>query len=42
MALVKGAHDWIMAFMYSAKTSPSVEGQENESKCRLPEIIIYQ
>ena len=25
MDLVKGAHDWIMEFVYSAKTSPSLE-----------------
>ena len=31
MALVKGAHGWIMAFMYSAKISLSLEGLENES-----------
>ena len=36
MALVKGAHDWIMEFMYSAKTSPSFEGQENESSAVIP------
>ena len=39
MTLVKGVHDWIMAFMYSEKTSPSVEGHENESSSVIPTNI---
>ena len=31
MDLVKGAHDWIVEFVYSARTSPSLEGQGSES-----------
>ena len=31
MDLVKGAHNWIMDFVYCTKTSPSLESQGSES-----------
>ena len=31
MDLVKGAHNWIVEFVYSAKTSPSLLAQGSES-----------